>query len=76
MKRRMRNRTYGVVRGGQGQPNRLLDSARDMCAVLAGASPVVGLIGPRPSLRQLVLREEQGEGSRRQIPEVTNRNLI
>ena len=25
MKRRMRNRTYGVVRGGQGQPNRLLD---------------------------------------------------
>ena len=44
MKRRMRNRTYGVVRGGQGQPNRLLDSARDMCAVLAGASPVVGLI--------------------------------
>ena len=26
MKRRMRNRTYGVVRGGQGQPNRLLDA--------------------------------------------------
>ena len=27
MKRRMRNRTYGVVRGGQGQPNRLLDKS-------------------------------------------------
>ena len=59
-------RKSGTFRGG----------ARDMCAVLAGKSPVVGLIGPRPSLRQLVLREEQGEGSQRQILEVTNRNLI
>ena len=30
---------------------------RDMCANLAGESPVVGLIGPRPSLRQAVHRE-------------------
>ena len=50
--------------------------AHDMCVVLAGASPVVGLIGPRPSLRQAVHREVQGEGSRRQTPEVTHRNLI
>lgn len=38
MKRRMRNRTYGVVRGGQGQPNRLLD-VRPTGRTAGGESP-------------------------------------
>ena len=51
-----------------------------MCArhvrYLAGVSPVVELVGLRPSLRQAGWGDLSGEGSRRQTSGLTNRNHI
>ncbi len=43
---------------------------------LAGESPVVELVGLRPSLRQAGWGDLSGEGSRRQTSGLTNRNHI
>ena len=61
---------------GEVMASSFLPSVPRPCAVLAGASPVVGLIGPRPSLRQLVYREEREGEAGGKSPRLGSRNLI